>query len=106
MKFQLVNKETNEIVAPQYIALTPNGELYSYGMNVTEHFHIRRFTGLKDSNNNDIFEGDLVQFLDWKPKEIVFQDKAFAGYTLKGTDLFLTTYDAINMTVIGNVYQL
>lgn len=58
MKYQLVDKTTNEILTPHYIGLAPNGELYSDGMNVTDRYYIRRFTGLKDINEVEIYEGD------------------------------------------------
>lgn len=52
-----------------------------------------------------IYEGDRVQFKDWKPKVVVYAEKNFAGFTLEGTDLFLTDYDAEYMVIFGHIYD-
>jgi uncharacterized phage protein (TIGR01671 family) len=70
-----------------------------------EDIELMQFTGILDKNGKEIYEGDIVLFSDWKPKVIAFKDKSFAGFTLKNTDLFLTTYDSERMEVIGNIYE-
>lgn len=72
---------------------------------ITNKKSVMRYTGIKDKDNVKIFEDDIVKFLHWKPKQIVYCDKNFAGFSLKGTDLLLTTREAKRMKVIGNIYE-
>lgn len=122
MKYQLVVKETNEIVTPHYVGLAPNGELYIDGMNVTDRYHIRMFTGLKDKNQKEIYEGDIVLFEDvydtsteggyssedFPNRGIIFYDEKHARFDVtnkEGLDYDDLFESGIDFEIVGNKYE-
>ena len=74
---------------------------------------VMQYIGLKDSNKNEIYEGDIVKIEDYFGEDIigrVIYDEATAGYVFhKGNErnYFKMTLDLESYVyfVIGNIYE-
>ena len=78
-------------------------------------FILMRSTGLKDKNDNEIFEGDIVRYkagCNTVTEEVVY-DKNFAGFGVKDADaVIIFTFgelaediDLSSLEVVGNIYN-
>ena len=74
IKFRAWSFSTKDFVNPARIELSPHGNLFDlYG----ESIEIQQFTGLKDKNDNDIYEGDIVKDLDGDNCVVEFNHGSF-----------------------------
>jgi len=109
IKYKLWDKHKKKFVELETIEFFDDGSPYlinSYGAN---RFELIRFTGLKDKNSKEIFEGDLVKKDDCVYK-VVFDDGCFTitdktDGKVVGRLVLLIEFDWDKLEVIGNIYE-
>jgi len=74
-----------------------------------EHDDKEQFTGLRDKNSREIYEGDICQFSSLSKRTIVFKDGAFGYEEIKDFIAFGGHYHFYSIMaeieVLGNIHE-
>lgn len=117
IKFRAWDKTTKKWLKSVEFDISSEGKIKTYG--IYHPCELMQYTGLKDRNGKEIWEGDIVEIpLRWGKTspakcEVLFENGAFMAYSLKEHDiqgkglrwLILSLTDKEGVEIIGNIYE-
>lgn len=123
IKFRVWNTSLKKYIPDHLVHISPDGrflfgalyfkpDLYKYSPDILKGENVvEQFTGLKDKNGTEIYEGDIVQTPE-HPGKIVYNEKyaCFELWRPRSSDCFiaLTHQQDIGMgdlEVVGNIHE-
>jgi hypothetical protein len=105
IKFRLWHKDLKKILTPD--------EWHHFGANIvmgvlkSEYHEIMQYTGLKDKNGKEIYEGDICRIITNEGLTIsaIEWDCLHLQWSARRTDYFRYAPSSCDLEVIGNVWE-
>jgi uncharacterized phage protein (TIGR01671 family) len=123
VKYKVWSKIYGKWLQDDYtVYLDPDGEVYLIGENysyghmtskrITDDVEIARYTGLKDRNGKEIYEGDILQYEGSRKQagKVIFETGMYKALWIKNCP-FGGNYESLlykvahTCEVIGNIYE-
>lgn len=115
IKFRVWDKRWNKMIYDVQDTFEENYTLgidyFGQYLNNEYSFEVMQYTGLKDCNRKEIYEGDILNVSNkysgsFQPIIIIFEDGCFKGQAYhKMTKPFMLDTPITVLEIIGNIYE-
>lgn len=109
IKFRAWNKKDKVMVDVAAMNFGPSGlwslieYAYDAELQLADNYELMQYTGLKDKNGREIYEGDVVKNEYWKVMEVQYDPRSAAFGV--GDNYFGTIGSGKTLEVIGNIFD-